>query len=194
MGKKISLPRLWGTTHQSQTYGNSIDRSVVDIFARFLCNTSSINSIYSSNHTLEKLKLHPVQWHWRGDLAHLLHLNRSTNKSHVAIKKILNFHPNIDMAPFFEWNTEGEGERDLKALPFVIAWFERAGEAVAGDEGEDSYNIDKRKLSAIYQFAQAMPLLFVLSGHCCLYLLLIFLICSVYATTVCTCFTYQRRE
>ena len=70
------------------------------------------------------------------------------------------------MAPFFELNMEGEGERDLKALPFVIAWFERAGEAVADDEGgEENHNIGERKLSAIYQFAQAMPLLFVPTSH-----------------------------
>ena len=89
-------------------------------------------------------------------------MNKGKNKSHVAIKKVLKYHPNTDMEPLFEWNTEGEGEgeRDLKALPYVVAWFERAGEAVADDEGE-SVVVDVRKLSAIYQFAQEMPLLFV---------------------------------
>ena len=39
---------------------------------------------------------------------------------------------------------EGEGERNLKALPHVVAWFERAGEAVADDEGgEESCNMMK---------------------------------------------------
>ena len=47
-------------------------------------------------------------------------------------------------------------------MPYIIEWFEKAGEAVADDEGgEESYNIEGRKLSAIHQFAQAMPLLFV---------------------------------
>ena len=92
-------------------------------------------------------------------------MNNGANKSHVAIKKILKYHPNIDMEPFFEWNMEGEGERNLKALPYVIAWFEKAEEAVAGEE-ESSYNIEERKLSAIYQFAQAMPLLFVPASSC----------------------------
>ena len=81
-------------------------------------------------------------------------MNKGKNKSHVAIKKVLKYHPNTDMEPLFEWNTEGEGERDLKALPYVlpyvVAWFERAGEAVADDEGE-SVVVDVRKLSAIYQ-------------------------------------------
>ena len=65
------------------------------------------------------------------------------------------------MEPFFEWNTEGEGERNLKALPYVVAWFDRAREAVADAEEGGNYNIGGRKLSAIYQFATTMPLLLV---------------------------------
>ena len=55
-------------------------------------------------------------------------MNRDANKRHVAIRKILRYHPNIDMEPFFEWDLEEEeeGEQTLKALPFVIDWFERA--------------------------------------------------------------------
>ena len=141
--------------------GNPIDRSSVDIFKKLLCNKSSIRDTYSSNHTLQYLML-PQLLVVRENLTSLLIMNKCTNKSHVAIKKILKYHPNIDMEPFFEWNMEGEGESDLKALPYVIAWFDRAREAVAGDDkGEESYNIDKRKLSALYQFAKAMPLLFV---------------------------------
>ena len=159
---------------------NPIDSGVRDIFSRLLCNTSSINSIYSSNHTLEQLTLDIS----RGDeLRFLLKQNRGTNKRHAAIKKILTYHPRIDMVPFFEWNMEGEGERNLKALPYVIAWFERAERAsIAEEDGEvsnndddssassyhndeESYNIDERKLDTIYQFAQAMPLLFVPASH-----------------------------
>ena len=154
-----------------------------DFFSRLLCNTSSINSIYSSNHTLENLSLYRYGSRGDSELASLLKMNKGTNKSHVAIKKILKYHPNIDMEPLFEWNMEGEGERNLKALPYVIAWFERAQEAVAGtvsdseessvDEGEangkskdcERYKIDKRKLAVTYQFAQAMPLLFVPTSH-----------------------------
>ena len=65
------------------------------------------------------------------------------------------------MEPFFEWNMEGDSQRDLKALPYVVAWYDRAQEAVADTEECESYNIDARKLTAMYQFAQAMPLLFV---------------------------------
>ena len=60
---------------------------------------------------------------------------------------------------------EGEGERDLKALPYAVAWFNTARGAVAGNEGGESYNNDAKKLSAVYQFAKAMPLLFVPAPH-----------------------------
>ena len=132
-----------------------------DIFLRVLCDTTSIDNIHGSNHTLEGLFFtHQTP----SKLPSLLNMNNGSNKSHVAIKKILLYHPNIDMEPLFEWNVEGEGERDLKALPYVIAWFERAREAIADDEEGGSYNIDEIKLSTIYQFAKAMPLMFVTSG------------------------------
>ena len=90
----------------------------MDAFSEVLCNTSSIDKIYASNHTLECLML---SQHRGNELVSLLNLNECANKSHVAIKKILKYHPNIDMEPFFEWNMKGEGEPDLKALPFIIA-------------------------------------------------------------------------
>ena len=147
--------------------GNPMDdQSVVDIFAKLLCDTSSISNTYSSNHTLRKLLvLLTNQQHLGEHLDSLLKMNKGKNKSHVAIKKILKYHPNIDMTPFYEWNMEGDGERDLKALPYVVAWFDRAEEAVAGDEDVESYNIRAKMLSAIYQFACDMPLLFVPASH-----------------------------
>ena len=138
---------------------NPIDESVVeDSFCKVLCNTSSINSTYSSNHMLKRIVLTsdtgPPQ------LVSLLKLNEDTNKNHVAIKKILKYHPIIDMGPMFEW--DAEDEQSLKALPHVISWFERAGEAVtAAEDGKGGYNIEEQKLDVIFQFARAMPLLFV---------------------------------
>ena len=69
-------------------------------------------------------------------------MNRSTNKSHVAIKKIMKYHLNIDISPMFEWDLEGEG--NLKALPLLVFWFERAQEAVADDNGGVHYGIHAR--------------------------------------------------
>ena len=134
-------------------YGNPIDRSVQDVFSNMLCNTSNINSTYSSNHTLLELTLPRVGQ----ELSSLLDMNTHTNKSHVAIKKIIKFHPNIDMEPLFQW--DAEGEQTLKALPHVIHWFEKAKVAVEDAEQECDC-IEDRMLSAIFQFAKAMPLLF----------------------------------
>ena len=133
--------------------------SVKELFSELLCDKSSINNTYSSNHTLEMLYAPHYHQYKNDNLTKLLKMNQDANKSHVAIRKILTFHPHIDMEPFFEWDMEGE--RNLKALPYIISWFERAHKAVAGDEGGESYNIDERKLTAIYQFAKAMPVMFV---------------------------------
>ena len=67
------------------------------------------------------------------------------------------------MKPLFEW--DADGEQTLKALPFVIDWFGRAEEAVAGDQDREDYHVEEKKLSAIFQFAKAMPLLFVPETH-----------------------------
>ena len=73
------------------------------------------------------------------------------------------------MEPLFEWDVpheEGEGERSLKALPHVIDWFGRAEEAIAGMASEcnhmsiTEHECSTLRLSSIYQFALAMPLLF----------------------------------
>ena len=136
-------------------FNNPIDQSVQDVFSNLLCNTSSINNTYSSNHTLNEL----VFDHDAGQqLESLLELNGCDTKSYVAIRKILKFHPNIDLEPLFEWGLEEDDEeRNLKALPYVVDWFEKAKVAVA--EGDETYHIEEKKLSAIFQFAKAMPLL-----------------------------------
>ena len=83
-------------------YGNPIDQSVDEVFSNVLCNTSSIEQTYSSNHTLQWLGYRCGQ-----HLRSLLSMNMVTNKSRVAIKKILKFHPNIDMEPFLSGMQKG---------------------------------------------------------------------------------------
>ena len=128
--------------------------------ANLLCNKSTINDTYLSNHTLEKFSPQSTDFSQQHSQSFLLGLNKKRNKCHVAMIKILQFNFNINMEPFFEWNMEGEGERDLKALPYIIAWFNKAGE-MAASEGLQCYRIERRKLFAIYQFAKVMPMLFV---------------------------------
>jgi len=159
-------------------HDNSIETSVEDIFSRLLCNTSSIGATYSSNHTLQELDLYNnieetrVGRGLRSEhLQDLLLTNEYENKGLVAIKKILLYHPNIDMEPLYNWDVDGE--RTLKSLPYVIAWFERAMEAVSYIRSSEFIHIEYleskvikwRKLSAIYQFARAMPLQFVSPIH-----------------------------
>ena len=138
---------------QLYLYGNPIDQTIIQgVFSNILCNTSNINSLYASNHTLKSFNLEQqlVQ-----QLQSLSRLNEDTNKSHVVIKKIIKFHPNINMEPFFQW--DADGEQTLKALPYIVNWFESAREAIVDGVGE--YNVEGRKLSAIFQFGKAMPLL-----------------------------------
>ena len=111
-----------------------------DAFSKALCNTASINGTYLSNHTLQ----------WVGErvwknLSPLLTMNKSVNKSHIAIKKILNRHRNFDMEPFLKWN--------MKVLPLVVVWFDKARACTDGNE----HSIEEQKVSAIYQFIHAMP-------------------------------------
>ena len=128
--------------------------------SKLLCNKSTINDTYLSNHTLEVFSPQSTDFSQQHSQSFLLDLNKKRNISWVAMIKILQFNGNINMEPFFEWNMEGEGERDLKALPYIIAWFNKAGE-MAASEGLQCYRIERRKLSAIYQFAKVMPMLFV---------------------------------
>lgn len=185
-GAKIIINSLSGNKQLRKLYlhGNRpmfdhnslIDQNVLDTLSQLLCKISSINDTFLSNHTLQYLP--------EVDLRPLLKLNAGTNKHHVAIKKVLKCHRNIVMPPLFD--LAKEGENNLNALPLVVSWFSKAEEAIAdededgsvwheslGEEEEDStdddsqgdYDLDARKLSAIYQFVQAMPLLFVPISH-----------------------------
>jgi len=133
-------------------------------FKNVICETSSIEATYSSNHTLRQLLIDDWEYQQEYDesvprnLLHLLNMNRYNSPSDAARLKIIQYHPNIDMEPLFEWGSEDE--RTLKALPFVVAWFDKA------EETGDADDVGQRKLSSIYQFARAMPLMmFVPTFH-----------------------------
>ena len=71
------------------------------------------------------------------------------------------------MKPFFK--LDGGEEDNLKALPYIVGWFDRAREVV-WDYHEIGWNseeltINQRKLSAIYEFAKAMPLQLLPATH-----------------------------
>lgn len=122
--------------------------------ARSLCDTSSINQTYLSNHTL--VRVYPPNDPPEGNeisplppakVLELLTMNSDSNKKRVATKKILSYHREFDMEPFFEWE-------DFEVLPCVVKWFDDAKESM-GDDME--LMIDTRKLDSIFQFARGMP-------------------------------------
>ena len=139
-------------------------------FSKLLCDTSSTNSTYLSNHTLQWIgaKNH------RGtpeDVKKYLDFNKVSvvfdrNKQDVAILKILGH--NIDS---LEFSTESQFrfQWKLKFLPFVVAWFERARSAItilaASNEGIDLSvglrGLETMKLSAVHKFVRGMPLLII---------------------------------
>jgi len=131
------------------TGNRSITESGWEAFSTVLCDTSSINATYCSNHTLDKIGYsYPLP----ANVRDLLELNECSNKEQVAVQKILHYHSHLDMEPFLEW--------DLKVLPLAINWFDKAR---AFSQNDDEENVDARQLSAIYQFARAVPLMFVQS-------------------------------
>jgi len=129
-------------------FGNAgITRNGLKAFSRVLCDASSINHTYLSNHKLQIIgNDNPLP----SNLISLLDMNNDTDKRKVATIKILQHHHHIDMDPFLEF--------DLKALPLAISWFDRARSYAKSDA---TTNIDASKLSAIYQFAIASPLMFI---------------------------------
>ena len=136
--RKLKRLNLYGTVITAEGWSG---------FSKVLCDASSINNTFLSNHTLGSFMANPPS-----DIRSLLALNRRfADKKQVAMEKILKHHQHFDMQPFFEW--------DLKVLPLFIDWFERAT-IVRRPSTAHKQNIRKRKLDAIYQFIHAMPEVF----------------------------------
>jgi hypothetical protein len=107
-------------------------------FSRLLCDTSTINSTYLSNHTLTKIGGYRNEGTPYYILDHLT-LNKWSYAS-ICKSKILRNHPDLDMEPLFEWK--------MKLLPVVISWLQRAR--------TNKYSAS-RKMSALYKFVRGMP-------------------------------------
>eukprot|EP00956_Cyclotella_meneghiniana_P009478 scaffold13120_cov22-Cyclotella_meneghiniana.AAC.2 len=109
-------------------------------FERLLCNTSSIEGIHNSNHTLEELEF--TDWNrgfdhfWSPFLKDCFRLNKETNKRKVIRTKIARFYfrGDFDVSPFVNMN--------VKLLPKVMAMI----------EGDD---ISRR--DAIYRLLKSIP-------------------------------------
>ncbi|KAL7458561.1 hypothetical protein ACHAWC_010922 [Mediolabrus comicus] len=122
-------------------------------FSKLLCDTSTINSTYLSNHTLTRVGCSDYE-ETPEDIRSYLRVNHWSRKSAVAIYKILRSHPDLDMEPFFKLK--------MQFLPAVMSWFERVEyiednliEHELIDESER--RCQNRKLSALYKFVRGMP-------------------------------------
>ena len=121
-------------------------------FSKLLCDTSSVNKTYLSNHTLEDLGntryVRPQEL--PTDLAFSLELNSSSeDKGQVAMIKIMRHHSHFNVQPFLEW--------ELKLLPLIICWLEKATACTT----EFDEQISKMKLSCMYDFVREFPMLYV---------------------------------
>ena len=136
--------------HTMHLGSNTPIRAVgLQAFSNVLCDTTSVNATFLSNHTLRHVG--NVEEDASRVILPLLDLNERDDKKEVATIKILQNHDDFDMLPFFEW--------EFKVLPLVVNWLERASSYEMPDDFEP--NIERRKLSTIYQFVRGMPLLYV---------------------------------
>ena len=121
-------------------------------FSKLLCDTSTINNIYLSHHTLTRIGCYNYE-ETPEDIQSYLRVNHCSQKSAI-IYKILRSHPDLDMEPFFKLK--------MQFLPVVMSWFERVEpieEELIEDEliDESERSCQSRKLSALYKFVRAMP-------------------------------------
>ena len=115
-------------------------------FSKLLCDTSSVNKSYMSNHTLEVIR---VEGRLPDIAAASLKLNGSRGDK-VAMRKITSYHSHFNMEPFFEW--------EIKVLPIMIRWFANAGvHCLAFDRNK----VSRMKLSALYDFIKEFPMLYI---------------------------------
>ena len=127
--------------------GNEISREGWTSFSKLLCDTSSVNNTYLSNHTLWSLYM---SGNVSADVQSYLTLNASSrDKGRIAMTKILQHHSHFDIQPFFEW--------EFKVLPLVIDWFAKAAACTT----EFDEQISKMKLSCMYDFVREFPMLYV---------------------------------
>eukprot|EP00984_Skeletonema_dohrnii_P024429 scaffold13537_cov77-Skeletonema_dohrnii-CCMP3373.AAC.1 len=131
-------------------------------FSRALCDTSSVNSTYLSNHTICDICIEDaVEAIPHQSISLYLQLN-GQHPQYAARCKILMKHPHLDMTPLLHWG--------LKCLPLAVAWFERSKPCTTltiYDEDPDLRRrileesdkaFESRELTAMYEFVRGMPM------------------------------------
>ena len=115
-------------------------------FSQLLCDTTSIEATFLSNHTLTSLGFLGAQRTLPDQESRLalLHLNRYADKKEIARIKILRHHPVLDLPPALEWG--------FKVLPLAVDWLERGPVLL-----EFADDVDRRKLRTIHHFVRKFP-------------------------------------
>eukprot|EP00984_Skeletonema_dohrnii_P001057 scaffold329_cov92-Skeletonema_dohrnii-CCMP3373.AAC.8 len=138
------------TTLKFTSDGSGITERGWTAFSKLLCDTSSVNNTYLSNHTLERIGGYSMNG-TTPDIVEYLTFNK-LQKSAAAMCKILVCHPDIDIKPLFQWK--------LKCLPLVVTWLESA-RSYLGNVNESTLVFQCRQLSALYKFVRGTPQLAV---------------------------------
>jgi len=112
-----------------------------------LCDTSSVNNTYSSNHTISSIGYFGTSNIPRCILQYLEVNGSSRTKQQVVMEKILHSYSHFDMEPFFEC--------EFKVLPLMIDWFAKAAACTVDKK------IKKMRLSVIYDFIKEFPMLYI---------------------------------
>eukprot|EP00984_Skeletonema_dohrnii_P031636 scaffold24379_cov115-Skeletonema_dohrnii-CCMP3373.AAC.3 len=149
----------------------ALSQAGLNAFSKALCDTSSINNTYLSNHALQEL------YYWDDDddleggfnldgderVVQYLQLHKEhPDPEHAARCKILMNHAHLEMTPLLQW--------ELKFLPLAVGWFEKAkpvttlsiddidsdseSEGQALEESEEVFQ--SRVLTALYEFVRGM--------------------------------------
>jgi Ran GTPase-activating protein (RanGAP) involved in mRNA processing and transport len=139
-------------------------------FSRLLCDTSSVNNTFLSNHTLTNIG--GYESHGPPVMTRFYLFLNNFCIHRVSILKILMHHRDIDVEPLFRWK--------LMFLPLVVAWFHNArpiweeirlhvhpAQILLESEMsllheffmEDLDAFQSRELSAVYKFVRDMPML-----------------------------------
>ncbi len=128
----------------------SFSPEVSAAFSKVLCNTSTVNDTYLSNHTIRKLWGH-VEDNFDEDVDFYLRLN-DDHPQFAARCKILINHNHLNMAPLLQW--------ELRCLPLAVGWFERAKPCTTlriYEEEESDEEYESRVLTALYEFVRGVP-------------------------------------
>jgi len=138
-------------------------------FSRAVCDTSSVNSTYLSNHTICDIwDENDEEINLPQDISLYLQLNKE-HPHYAARCKILMSHRHLNMTSLHQWG--------LKYLPLAVAWFERAKPCTAltiYDHDPDLRRLileesceafESRELTAMYEFVRGMPMEVMKNRH-----------------------------